>query len=302
MIGKITTKFYELHQKFWKLAVPLTLIALVLLGYCLWYLFSHESTDDAFIEGDVTVISPKVSGHIEKVYINDNQIVKAQDPLCDIDGRDYQASFNLAQAELGAAEVEVRQAGQDLQRYRKLLADKDIPQQQYDKALLRWNTGEAQVKAAQARQEEARLKLLYTKIVAPANGAVTKRSVEPGMFVQEGQALMAIVLPERWVIANFKETQMTHIRPGLKVSIRVDAYPGAVFYGHVDSIQQGTGSRFSLLPAENATGNYIKVVQRVPVKIVFDGNLDPQRPLELGMSVVPTIDLSAKGGAACSEK
>ena len=113
------------------------------------------------------------------------------------------------------------------------------------------------------------------------------------MFVEEGQALLAIVLPERWVIANLKETQMTHIRPGLKVTIRVDAYPGVVFHGHVDSIQQGTGSRFSLLPAENATGNYIKVVQRVPVKIVFDGPLDPQKPLELGMSVVPTIDLSS---------
>ena len=114
------------------------------------------------------------------------------------------------------------------------------------------------------------------------------------MFVEEGQALLAIVLPQRWVIANLKETQMTHIHPGLKVTIRVDAYPGVVFHGHVDSIQQGTGSRFSLLPAENATGNFIKVVQRVPVKIVFDGPLDPQKPLELGMSVVPTIDLSSR--------
>ena len=168
---------------------------------------------------------------------------------------------------------------------------KDISQQQYDKALLRWNTDKAKVAAAQARRAQARLNLSYTKIAAPANGAVTKKNVEPGMFVEQGQALLAITLPQRWVIANLKETQMTHIRPGLKVSIRVDAYPGVVFHGHIDSIQQGTGSRFSLLPAENATGNYIKVVQRVPVKIVFDGNLDPQKPLELGMSVVPTIEL-----------
>ena len=302
MVDKIVKRFHELNKKYWKLAAALTFIAGVLLGYALYYVFSHETTDDAFIEGDVTVISPKVSGHIEKVYINDNQVVKAQDPLCDIDERDYQASFNLAEAELGAVEAEVKQAGQDIGRYQKLLASKDIPQQQYDKALLRWNTGKAQVKAAQARLSQARLNLSYTKMVAPADGVVTKKNVEPGMFVEQGQALLAIVLPGRWVIANLKETQMTHIYPGLKVIIRVDAYPGVVFHGHVDSIQQGTGSRFSLLPAENATGNYIKVVQRVPVKIVFDGPLDPQKPLELGMSVVPTIELSAKGGSASGGK
>ena len=291
MIIKIVNKFHGFIQRYWKLAAAVTFITVLLLGYGLWYLFTHESTDDAFIEGDVTVISPKVSGHIEKVYINDNQVVKAQGPLCDIDGRDYQTSLNLAEAELKDQEAEEQQAWQDVQRYQKLLTGKDISQQQYDKAFLRWNTDKAKVAASQARRSQARLNLSYTKIVAPADGSVTKRNVEPGMFVEQGQALLAIVLPQRWVIANLKETQMTHIRPGLKVSIRVDAYPGVVFHGHVDSIQQGTGSRFSLLPAENATGNYIKVVQRVPVKIVFDDKPDPQKPLELGMSVVPTIDL-----------
>ena len=293
MVIKIVKKFQEFIQRYWKVAAAITFVTVLLLGFGLWYLFTHESTDDAFIEGDITVISPKVSGHIEKVYINDNQIVKAQDPLCDIDDRDYQTSLHLAEAELRDQEAEAQQAWQDVQRYRKLLAGKDISQQQYDKALLRWNTDKAKVTASQARRDQARLNLSYTKIAAPANGSVTKRNVEPGMFVEQGQALLAVVLPERWVIANLKETQMTHIRPGLKVSIRVDAYPGVVFHGHIDSIQQGTGSRFSLLPAENATGNYIKVVQRVPVKIIFDGPLDPQKPLELGMSVVPTIDLSS---------
>ena len=291
MVSKIVNKFHELNHKYWKIAAALTFVAVILIGYGLWYIFTHETTDDAFIEGDITVISPKVSGHIEKIYINDNQIVRAQEPLCDLDGRDYQTSFDLAKAELEAAQAESQQAGQDLGRYQQLLASKDIPQQQFDKALLRWNTSQAQVNAAQARLERARLNLSYTKIVAPADGTVARKDVEPGMFVQEGQALMAVVLPGRWVIANLKETQMTHIHPGLKVSIRVDAYPGMVFHGHIDSIQQGTGSRFSLLPAENATGNYIKVVQRVPVKIVFDDPLDPQKPLELGMSVVPTIEI-----------
>ena len=293
MVSKIVIKFREFNAKYWKYCAAVTFVIVLLLGYGIWHMFSHETTDDAFIEGDLTVISPKVSGHIEKVYIRDNQIVKSQELLCDIDGRDFQASFNLAKAQLDAAKAEEKQAGQDLRRYQKLLISKDISQQQYDKALLRSNTDKAELDAAQARLEQSRLNLSYTKILAPADGVVTKKSVEPGMFVEQGQALLAIVLPERWVIANLKETQMTHIRPGLKVDITVDAYPGVVFHGHVDSIQQGTGSRFSLLPAENATGNYIKVVQRVPVKIVFDGRLDSQKPLELGMSVVPTIDLSS---------
>ena len=293
MVSKIVIKFREFNAKYWKYCAAVTFVIVLLLGYGIWHMFSHETTDDAFIEGDLTVISPKVSGHIEKVYIRDNQIVKSQELLCDIDGRDFQASFNLAKAQLDAAKAEEKQAGQDLRRYQKLLISKDISQQQYDKALLRSNTDKAELDAAQARLEQSRLNLSYTKILAPADGVVTKKSVEPGMFVEQGQALLAIVLPERWVIANLKETQMTHIRPGLKVDITVDAYPGVVFHGHVDSIQQGTGSRFSLLPAENATGNYIKVVQRVPVKIVFDGRLDSQKPLELGMSVVPSIDLSS---------
>ncbi len=291
MVSKIVNKFHELNQRYWKIAAALTFAAVILLGSGLRYLFTHETSDDAFIEGDVTVISPKIAGHVEQVYVKDNQAVKARQPLCDIDDRDYLNSFNLAEAELASVVAEEQQAGQDLERYQKLLAGKDIPQQQYDKALLRWNTDLAQVKAAQARLNQARLNLSYTKIESPADGAVARKAVEPGMFVEQGQALLAIVLPQRWVIANLKETQMTRIHPGLKVTIRVDAYPGVVFHGHVDSVQQGTGSRFSLLPAENATGNYIKVVQRVPVKIVFDGQPDPRKPLELGMSVVPTIEL-----------
>lgn len=294
MVNKFVNKLNEFNQKHWKIILVISIVFAIFIIHGLWYLFAHESTDDAFIEGDVTVISPMISGHIEKVYVNDNQTVKAQELLCDIDERDYKASFDLAQAELGAVQDEAQQAGQDIARYQKLLASKDIPQQQFDKALLRWNTAQSQVKAAQARLEQAQLNLSYTKIVAPEGGVVSRKAVEPGMFVGQGQALLAIVLPGRWVIANLKETQMTHIRPGLKVSISVDTYPGVVFHGHIDSIQQGTGSRFSLLPAENATGNYIKVVQRVPVKIVFDDQPDPKRPLELGMSAVPAIDLSSR--------
>ena len=123
---------------------------------------------------------------------------------------------------------------------------------------------------ADARLRQAELNLSYTKVTAPEDGRVTRRVVEQGAYIQPGQALMAIVPRRYWVIANFKETQLTHMRAGQPVEIKVDAYPGFKFKGHVDSIQTGAGARFSLFPPENATGNYIKVVQRVPVKIVLD--------------------------------
>ena len=140
-----------------------------------------------------------------------------------------------------------------------------------------------------AAVEQAELNLSYTKIYAPEDGTVTKKAVEEGTFVQVGQALMAIVPDEVWVIANFKETQLDAIRPGQPVDIKVDAYPSKTFKGHVDSIQTGTGARFSMMPPENATGNYVKVVQRVPVKIVFDEQPDPQHPIGPGMSVEPEV-------------
>ena len=177
MVNKIVTKFHELNHKYWKIADVVTFVTVLLLGFGLWYLFTHETTDDAFIEGDVTIISPQVSGHIENVYINDNQTVKAKDPLCDIDDRDYQNSFSLAKADLEAKQVEAQQAGEDIQRYQKLLASKDISQQQYDKALLRWNTDKAQVAAAGAREAQASLNLSYAKIMAPADGVVTRKDV-----------------------------------------------------------------------------------------------------------------------------
>ena len=147
----------------------------------------------------------------------------------------------------------------------------------------------AELEQARAAVAQAELELSYTTIRAPAAGRVTRKSVEEGAYVQAGRALMAIVPADVWVVANFKETQLTDMRPGQSSEIEVDAYPGIVFKGHVDSIQAGTGARFSLLPPENATGNFVKVVQRVPVKIVFDPPFDPDRLLVPGMSVVPAV-------------
>jgi membrane fusion protein (multidrug efflux system) len=154
------------------------------------------------------------------------------------------------------------------------------------------NAAQASVDQAKAMLDAAKLRLSYTKIHAPEAGRVTRKNVEPGSYVQTGNALLAIVPPEIWVIANFKETQLDHMRPGQRVDIRVDAYSSQEFEGRVDSIQSGTGSRFSLLPAENATGNFVKVVQRVPVKITFMNMPKDAPPLAPGMSVVPTVHVN----------
>lgn len=146
----------------------------------------------------------------------------------------------------------------------------------------------ADVSLARAQLEQARLHLQYTRVYAPMDGRIAKKSVEPGQVVQVGQNMMALVSTNVWVTANFKETQLAHIHTGDPVDIKVDAYPGETFHGHVDSIQPGSGAAFSILPPENATGNYVKVVQRVPVKIVFD-KLPDDVVLGPGMSVVPYV-------------
>lgn len=148
-----------------------------------------------------------------------------------------------------------------------------------------------QVEQARARLAQADLNLSWTVVCAPQDGWITKRNVEVGNIVQPGQQILALVGTDRWVIANFKESQLARMRAGQKVKIEVDAYPSLDLRGHVDSIQQGSGSKFTAFPPENATGNFVKVVQRVPVKIDIDSGLDPKLPLPLGISVVPSVSL-----------
>jgi membrane fusion protein (multidrug efflux system) len=156
---------------------------------------------------------------------------------------------------------------------------------------------EAMVAHARAALDEAELRLGYTRVVAPTAGRVTRKGVEAGQSVETGQTLLLLVPDEVWVVANFKETQLTRMRVGQPVVLHVDAYPDVTWRGHVDSLQAGTGARFSLLPPENATGNFVKVVQRVPVKIVFDEPPDRERYLLApGMSVVPDVDVTGEGG------
>jgi membrane fusion protein, multidrug efflux system len=148
---------------------------------------------------------------------------------------------------------------------------------------------QAQLAQAQANLEQAQVNFSYTEIRAPADGWITERNVDNGTFVQAGQQVFYIVTTQPWIVANFKETQLANMQPGQKVSISVDAYPKLHLQGHIDSVQAGSGARFSAFPAENATGNFVKIVRRVPVKIIIDSGLDGMREMPLGISVVPTV-------------
>ncbi len=277
------------RRRVWGGVLILAVFAMATGAHYYFFWKNRVSTDDAFIEAHVIPISPKVPAHAIKVLVEDNQEVKEGDLLVEQDPRDYQTRLSIAKAEFEAAQAEQAQALEDVERYKKLQASDELSKQQLDRALLRLRTSEAQVSKTQANMEQAQLQLSYTKIESPSKGRVTHKNVEAGAYLQTGQALMAIVPPQRWIIANFKETQLTHIQPGQEARIKVDAYPLKIFKGHVDSIQRGTGARFSLLPAENATGNFIKVVQRIPVKIVFDKEADLSHPLAPGISAEVTV-------------
>lgn len=166
-------------------------------------------------------------------------------------------------------------------------------QKQAESAHVQVDAAKAEVAEAEAALRQAELQASYAKVTAPEDGRVTNKAIETGDYVEIGQALMAVVSPKVWVTANYKETQLRDMRPGQKVAVSVDAYPGRKLRAHVDSIQAGSGARFSLLPPENATGNYVKVVQRVPVKIVFDEQPDVQRVLGPGMSAIPDVQTGA---------
>ena len=402
-------------------------VALILIGVAIavWYYLQsqyYESTDNAFVDGDIIQLSPRVAGQVLKVNVADNQHVNKGDVLAELDPADYQARLAEAQGKLNdtlakgsgaqsnlalasgvtdavliqtnaaleaardqiavlkarldqdqatirvaeaavqqavarraAAEAEAKRAEADAVRYRTLFAKDEVSKQMLDRAetdsrataanseaaaqliagaqaqlaqakavqastlaslriterqvvqadgrvkeaqagpdQVRSRQSDVQSFRAQAEQqrgavEQARLNLSYTRIVAPDSGYITRKAVQPGNIVQVGQALMALVSDRIWVAANFKETQLTHMRPGQSVELRMDAYPQQKFRGRVDSIQAGSGARFSLLPPENATGNYVKVVQRVPVKIVFVDPPPANLKIGPGMSIVPKV-------------
>ncbi|HEY1257958.1 MAG TPA: HlyD family secretion protein [Stellaceae bacterium] len=228
-----------------------------------------------------------------------------------------QANVQQAQAEIGVAQANATNAQRQLERSQALVPRGFATRQQLDNDLANARssasnlvaaqkklaaagaqarvaasqivTAKANLKSAKAREEAARLNLSYTRVTASEAGRIAHKNVAIGDYVQTGQNLMALVPLNVWITANFKETQLAHMRVGQSVEIAIDAYPGKVFHGHVDSFEAGSGAAFDLLPPENATGNFVKVVQRVPVKIVFDAPPDPHFPLGPGMSVEPSV-------------
>jgi membrane fusion protein (multidrug efflux system) len=301
------------------IGVIVLIMGVIVGGVYYWNSTFYKSTDDAYVEGHPVNVSARVSGNIVKVHVTDNQHVQEGDPLVEIDPCDYAISVAKADAAVRAAEAAELQASadievakaeltreqQDLHRYEQLAKEDAVARQDLEHARAaatsaqatlnasekRLTAARAQIAEAKAAADQARLQLSYTKVHAAKAGRITKKQVEVGGFVSVGQALLAIVTDDLYVTANFKETQLTHVHPGQPVAIKVDAYPGIVFGGRVDSIQAGTGAAFSLFPPENATGNFVKIVQRVPVKIVFDQPPDPNHPLGLGMSVTPKVKI-----------
>jgi membrane fusion protein (multidrug efflux system) len=392
-----------------RIGAAVAVVAVIGIAIWMWMSGGKESTDDAQVDAHMTQVAARVGGTIEKVAVDDNQVVDAGAVLVEIDPRDYQVAVDKARAELadaeagaaaaqsnvpitstaaasnvatarggvaqaestvaaGEKEVEAARArlvttqarqreadanaaksARDVERLRGLLAKDEVSQQQFDTAVAaaeaqkaaadssksqvveaeagirvaeshlaqaragqtqahaelenaqtapqqiaaikaRAASAEAHAQQARANLAQAELNLQYTTVKAPVRGVVSKKGINAGQVVQAGQPLLAIVqVDEVWITANFKETQLRDMRAGQKARVDVDAYGGRAYTGKIDSIAGATGARFSLLPPENATGNYVKVVQRVPVKIVLDPGQDPEHLLRPGMSVTPTV-------------
>jgi membrane fusion protein, multidrug efflux system len=270
------------------LALPL-LVAAAAGGYLYWDYAGHfQSTDDAFIAARAFSMAPKVSGYITAVPVTDNQHVGAGEVIARIDDRDYRVALDQAKAQLAHDQALLEQAKTNLGRYQYLVQRNAIAQQQADDQRYLVAQTESTVALDQAKVDAAQLDLSHTTITAAESGRVVSLTAAVGQYAQAGTALTMFVPDEIWVTANFKETQLDAMRPGQSVTLAIDAYPDRKIRGHLASVQPGSGTAFSLLPAQNATGNYVKIVQRVPVKIVIDA---PPVDVALGpgMSVVPTV-------------
>jgi len=378
-----------------RIGVAIALILLLVVGFFVYrYVTSYESTDDAQVDGHINSISTRISGHVTKLNVDDNQSVQSGTVLVELDPADYQVAYDRAKADFESAQATAAAAGvnvpitsvstssqvsssdadvasaragiaaakqqfeaakaqrdqaeannvkaqNDVARYKQLVDKEEISQQQYDQAVAAAKANAAAVDAAHATADavqsqvtqaqdkllqaeanwrnaqtrpqqiqairsraasaladaqlkkadldQAQLNLQYTKIVAPVAGVVSDRTVEVGQNVAPGQELMKIIpLNDIWITADFKETQLRQMKVGQPVTIEVDAN-GRSYKGKVDSIAGASGARFSLLPPENATGNYVKVVQRIPVKIVLDPGENQDQSLRPGMSVTPKV-------------
>ncbi|HEY1710561.1 MAG TPA: HlyD family secretion protein [Rhizomicrobium sp.] len=309
----------SLFQNIWVRIGIVAFIVIALVVALIWWLNArnYEDTDDAFIDTHIVHIAPQIAGQVIQVAVNDNQLVHKGQLLAEIDSADARTKLDQVQAQEVQAETQLHQAeasekgaqaqadnaSRDLARYRLLqrTTPAGVAQQQVDQAVATARNAAAQrdaqraqikgafaqIKVLKTQEAQADITLGYTRIVSPVDGHIAQRSVALGNYVTPGQEIMAIVPLQLWVTANFKETQLALMRVGQPVDVEVDAC-SVTLHGKVQSIQRGAGQAFGILPPENATGNYVKVVQRVPVKIVLD-RLPKDCPLGPGMSVVPDV-------------
>lgn len=275
-----------------RIIIPIIIVLTLLVMGIMSFInsLSYQSTDDAFIEGTLVSVAPKISGQVLKLHFNDNDFVKKGQLLVEIDPNDYQNKVNELSATLKEAKAKHEFTKKDYERYSKLQLDGLCTKQEYENAKTSFEMSSANIEKLEAQLSQAKLNLSYTKIYAPQDGNISSRNVEEGNYVQIGQALTAIVSPNIWIIANFKETQLTNMKAGQEVSIKIDTYPNKKFKGKVDSIQKASGAKASLFPPENAVGSYVKVVQRIPVKIVFDEDFSDYT-IAPGMSVIPRVKI-----------
>lgn len=259
-------------------------------GYGTFTLMSkgHETTDDAVIEAHVVPVSSRISGYITALRVKDNQPVKKGDVLVEIDPRDYQLKLDAQRALVASAEVLAKNATINSKR-QQAIGETAGSRREIDNAIATEQSAIAVYNNAKSQLAIAEKDFADTKIIAPDDGVITMRSAETGAYITPGKTLFSIVTPERWVVANFKEVQITHMRGGEKADIHIDAYPDLKITGIVDSIMHGTGARFSAFPPENATGNFVKIVQRVPVKILLNTIPQNGEVLGAGLSVIATV-------------
>jgi membrane fusion protein (multidrug efflux system) len=352
------------NKKFTFILIGIVTLGLVYGGYKYNHSLSHETTDDAQVEQNMTPIIPRVTGYIQKIYVKDNQFVKKGDTLFVIDNSDYtvkveeakaallaaESSFEVSKADVGtaqstvsvsdanaktsinsieSAQIKLWRATNDFERFENLYKNKSITKQQYEQALAAKQEAESQLKMmkqqksandfqknvavtrtnvsqkqtsvaaanierAKAALEAAKLNLQYTVVTAATNGQVSTVDLQPGQLIQPGQSLFYIInSDEVWVVANFKETQLNKMKLGQTVEIKADAFPNEKFEGIITSFSPATGSRFSLLPPDNATGNFVKTVQRLPVKISLSKNNVEEKIklLRSGMNVEVDVHL-----------
>ena len=326
------TEENQTNNKTHKKGVKRTITAIVLIliiavsAFIIEYSSHFQSTDDAYVENHTVQVAPKVSGQIIKVLVKDNQQIKTGELIAIIDDADYKVRYEkskslyekaiaaqrVAQANYNASQIEIKNAKADLERYQNLYNTGAVSKQQLDMAQTKYEStqarlinadenvmngnnkvADADIKALKADMDKAALELSYTKIYAPQNGTISNRTVEKGAYVGVGTPLCVIVPHDVWIVANFKESQVGKMHKGQVVDIKIDAYPKKKFKGKIDSIQRASGAKSSLFPPENAVGSFVKIVQRIPVKIVFDEKIDFNKyNIVPGMSVVPSVNLT----------